>query len=180
MRSPRSGLRSLAVLTTVLASFSLPASAEAQVRYRAADSLERAVIAEMNSLRRARGLSALTVRRPLTRAATSHGANMVRHGYFSHSWSNGAPFASWIRRFWPGCTRCSWSAGENLYWRHPNPSAAQVVSAWMDSPPHRQNLLRRDWRAVGVSAVLALNPFGAYAGVPNAMVVVAEFGRRSL
>jgi len=179
MRAPRAGVRSLAVLATVVASFSLPASAEAQVRYRAADSLERAVVAQVNAIRRARGLSTLAVRPPLTRAAMSHGANMVRYGYFAHSWSNGAPFAQWIRRFWPGCTRCSWSVGKNLYWRHPNPTAAQVVTAWMNSPPHRRNLLQRDWRAIGVSAVLALNPFGDYAGVPNAMVVVAEFGRRS-
>ncbi len=179
MPRPRAGFRALAVLATVVASFALPASAGAQVRYRAAGSLQQAVIAQVNAVRRAHGVRALAVRRPLVQAATSHGANMVRHGYFAHSWSNGAPFASWIRRFWPGCTRCSWSVGENLYWRHPNPNAAQVVNAWLNSPPHRRNLLRRDWRSIGVSAVLSLDPFGAYAGVPSAMVVVAEFGRRS-
>lgn len=179
MRSSTLTLRWLVLLATVLAAFSLPASAEAQVRYRAADSLERAVISQINAARRARGLSPLSLRPRLARAAASHGADMVRHGYFQHSWSNGAPFDRWIRRFWPGCAGCSWSVGENLYWRFPNPTAAQVVAGWLNSPPHRRNLLRPGWRGIGVSAVLTLDPFGAFAGVPSAMVVAAEFGRRS-
>ena len=178
MRSATAAVRSLVVVGTILAAFSLPASAEAQVRYRASDSLEQAVIAQVNAVRRARGLRALVARRRLVRAATNHGTDMIRHGYFGHSWSSGAPFGRWIRRYWPGCRGCSWSAGENLYWRYPHPTAAQVVNAWLQSPPHRRNLLRGDWRAIGVSAVLMLDPFGAYAGVPDAMVVAAEFGRR--
>ncbi len=179
MRSATAAARSLAVLATVVGAFSLPAAAQAQVRYRASDSLEHSVIAQVNAVRRARGLPSLVARARLVRAATSHGTDMILHGYFGHSWSNGAPFGRWIRRYWPGCAGCSWSVGENLYWRYPNPTAAQVVKAWLRSPPHRRNLLRREWRAIGVSAALMFKPFGAYAGVPNAMVVAAEFGRRS-
>jgi uncharacterized protein YkwD len=172
-------LRAVALVAIVLAAGSVPAPAQADVRYRSAGSLERALVARINAVRHARGLRTLVVRRPLVRAASNHAANMAQHGYFSHSWSSGASFSRWIRRYWPGCTDCSWSVGENLYWRHPDPTAAQVVTAWLNSPPHRHNLLQRDWRSVGVSAVLTLDPFGAYAGVPSAMIVAAEFGRRS-
>ncbi len=180
MRVRTGAFRTAVVLAAVTAVVSLPAPASAAVRFRAADSLERAVVAKINSVRKARGLRALAVRAPLTRAANDHAVNMVRNGYFSHSWSNGASFDRWIRRYWPGPGRySSWSVGENLYWRHPDPTARQVVAAWMNSPPHRRNLLKRDWRSVGVGAVLSLDPFGSYAGVPTAMVVAAEFGRRS-
>jgi uncharacterized protein YkwD len=179
MHPRTAAVRRVAFLATALSIFTLPASAEAGVRYRAANSLERGVVAEVNAVRRAHGLRALVQRPALVRAATSHATNMARHGYFSHSWSNGVPFSRWIRRYWPGCSRCSWSVGENLYWRHPNPTAAQVVTAWLNSPPHRHNLLKRDWQSIGVGAVLTLDPFGAYRGVPSATVVAAEFGRRS-
>ena len=172
--------RTLAAVAALAAVFVVAVPASAGVRYRAAETLERAVVVQVNAVRQARGLRALAVRRPLRTAAMRHAADMVQHGYFSHSWSNGASYARWITRYWPGPGDYrSWSVGENLFWRHPDPSATQVVSAWMNSPPHRKNLLRRDWRAIGVGAVISLEPFGAYRGVPTAMVVAAEFGRRS-
>ena len=173
-------IRTLAAVVAVSAFLIVAAPASAGVPYRAADTLEDAVVAQVNAVRQARGLRALAIRRPLVTAATRHAVNMVQHGYFSHSWSNGAAYSRWITRYWPGSGDYrSWSVGENLFWRHPDPSAAQVVNAWMNSPPHRRNLLQRDWRAIGVAGVLSLDPFGAYRGVPTAMVVAAEFGRRS-
>jgi uncharacterized protein YkwD len=104
---------------------------------------------------------------------------MARHGYFAHRWSNGDSFGMWIRRFWPGPGYRSWSAGENLYWEGPSTTARRIVRAWMHSPGHRRNLLSGDWRRVGVGAVKVTNPIGAYAGVPTAFIVAAEYGRRS-
>jgi uncharacterized protein YkwD len=176
--SMRAALKTL-VVSMLVACFVAPAPASAGVRLLAADSLERAVVARMNAVRKSHGLRALTIKTPLRRAAHAHAGNMARHGYFAHSWSNGAPFGRWIRRYWPGGDYRSWSAGENLYWRSPGPTAVMVVRAWMNSAPHRRNLLNRSWRAVGVGAVLTLDPFGAYAGVPSATIIAAEYGRRS-
>ena len=103
---------------------------------------------------------------------------MAQHGYFSHSWSNGASFSRWMSRYWPGPGYRYWSSGENLFWSSPAPTAAEVVEAWMDSPGHRANLLNRSWRAIGVGAVWTDAPSGAYAGVPDATIVAAEFGYR--
>ena len=169
-----------ALLATLAAALALPSSAAAGPQLRAADSLERSVVGKVNSVRRAYGLRALAIRTPLARAATSHATNMARYGYFSHSWSTGAPFSRWIRTYWPGRSyRGSWSVGENLFWRGPTITASQVVQAWLNSPPHRRNLLAGKWRSIGVGAIAMVNPVGAYRGVSRATVVAAEFGVRN-
>jgi uncharacterized protein YkwD len=171
--------RKTLVVSALVTCFLVPAPASAAVRLLQANSLEQAVVQRMNAVRKSRGLKPMTVATPLRRAATSHATNMARFGYFGHSWSNGSAFGSWIKRYWPGGRYRSWSAGENLYWRSPAPTAAQVVRAWLNSPPHRKNLLNRTWRSIGVGAVTTLDPFGAYAGLGSATIVAAEFGRRS-
>lgn len=181
--SPPVSVRSLsarsAAVAAVLAVFPAPAPAQAAPRIVAADTLEAAVVRKVNQIRRARGLRALKVTAPLQRAAADHAVNMARHGYFTHNWSNGAAFARWIRRYWPGRGEYrSWSVGENLYWRGPTITAAHVVSAWMTSPPHRRNLLARSWRNIGVGAVHMTVGVGAYAGVDTPTLVAAEFGYR--
>jgi uncharacterized protein YkwD len=172
-------LRRTTVLCALVALFAVPAPAQAGVRVLAADPLETAVVSKMNQVRRSHGLRALSVVPALNRAAHDHANNMAQHGYFSHDWSNGADFGRWIRRYWPGTGGYrSWSVGENLYWRGPSITARQVVRAWLNSPPHRRNLLKRDWRFMGVGAVQMLNPVGAYAGIPTPTLVAAEFGQR--
>jgi uncharacterized protein YkwD len=179
MRVPASAVRKGALVAGLAAVLAVPAPASAEVRLRAADPLETAVLQRVNSIRRARGLRPLALHSALNRAAGNHAVNMARNGYFSHSWSSGTPFATWIRRYWPGNGRYrSWSVGENLYWRGPTINAAQVVTGWMGSPPHRRNLLNREWRSIGVAAVVTLDPIGAYRGVERAAIVAAEFGFR--
>ena len=48
-----------------------------------------------------------------------------------------------------GLTR--WAYGENIAWGADwRGSPAAIVEAWMDSPPHRANILNRSFREVGV------------------------------
>ncbi len=171
--------RQIAVVSALVALFAIPAPAQAGVRVLAADTLESAVVRKMNQVRRSHGLRAVRVVPALKRAAHDHANNMAQHGYFSHDWSNGSHFGRWIKRYWPGPGRYrSWSVGENLYWRGPTITAQHVVRAWLNSPPHRRNLLKRDWRFLGVRAVQMLNPVGAYADIPTPTLVAAEFGTR--
>jgi uncharacterized protein YkwD len=172
-RRSRYGL-ALAVLAATLA-VPAPASATGIV---VATELETQVVARVNAVRQSKGLSRLAVRARLTNGARDHATNMAQHGYFSHSWSNGASFSRWMSRYWPGPGYRFWSSGENLLWSSPAPTAAEVVKAWMDSPGHRANLLNRSWRAIGVGAVWTDAPFGAYAGMPDTTIVAAEFGYR--
>jgi uncharacterized protein YkwD len=178
--NPRVGVRRAALLLAVAAGFLGTAeSASAGPVVTSADKLRAGVITEMNRVRASHGLRALTVRARLQNAGTAHVRNLSKHGVFTHDWSNGTPFGTWIGWYWPGSGYGSWSAGENLFWAGPTITAKLVVKAWMASAGHRANLLNRSWRAVGVGAVRMLGPIGAFAGVPTAFLVSAEFGRRS-
>jgi uncharacterized protein YkwD len=109
---------------------------------------------------------------------------MGRSGYFSHDlftptrsprWSL---FGRWIRWFYPGPGHRSWSAGENLAWGAPRITARQTVRAWLRSPGHRANLLKRSWRNVGVAAVVVRDPRRYFRAWDDVTIVAAEFGRR--
>lgn len=104
---------------------------------------ELAVVRVMNSFRATNGVPPLRVGRVLTRAARSHSADMLRRGYFEHG-----PFVQRLRRFG---VRAPY-VGENLASGTTPLSAAAIVQMWIASPPHRQNLLDRGFRRVGVGA----------------------------
>ena len=171
-------MRSVLVLALLTGSL-VAASPAGAVTVRSDDRLERNVLARVNVVRKNHGLKALTARPRLQNAANAHAGNMARNGYFAHEWSDGASFGRWIRRFWPGPGFRSWSAGENLYWEGPSTTARRVVRAWLNSPGHRKNMLSRNWRYLGVGAVKAIDPGGAYARVDTAFIVALELGNRS-
>ena len=48
---------------------------------------------------------------------------------------------------------------------------------WMNSPPHRQNLLEKNWRQIGVSVKTFSSAPGVYHGL-GVTIVTADFGAR--
>jgi uncharacterized protein YkwD len=102
---------------------------------------EIAIVRVMNSVRAANGVPPLRIGRALSRAARSHSVDMVRRGYFDHG-----PFVQRLRRFG---VRAPY-VGENLASGTTPLSAAAIVQMWIASPPHRQNLLDRSFRRIGV------------------------------
>jgi uncharacterized protein YkwD len=140
--------------------------------------LEAQVLADVNATRRQRGLRALRVSVALSRAADSHSRDMARRGYFSHNSPSGAAFWRRVQRFYPSAGFRSWTVGENLVWASPDLTAASALSMWMGSPPHRANLLSRQWREVGLSAVHAPSAPGVFGGHP-VTIVTANFGSRT-
>jgi uncharacterized protein YkwD len=172
--------RSVALIACLaFAFFAAASSAAAAVGVHDADRLERAIVARINTVRVSHGLRTLSAKPRLKNAATAHVRNMAYNGYFEHHWNDGTPYGRWIRRFWPGPGYNGWSAGENLYWEGPSTTAKRVVNGWMNSPPHRRNMLSGSWRSLGVGAVRADNPFGDYSRVDTAFIFAAEFGARS-
>jgi uncharacterized protein YkwD len=141
------------------------------------DALSSQVVALVNSARSANGLPRLRLTRPLTRAADSHTVSMATRGFFGHNSPSGETFAQRIRRFYPGDSRRSWTAGENLFATTGGVAARAVVDAWLASPTHRNVLLKRGWREIGVAAIHASNPAGVFDGAPT-VLVAAEFGAR--
>ena len=155
-----------------------PATAPRRSRTRSAMAvLEDAVVARMNLVRRRHGLRPLHYNGRLRAAAVFHSRDMGRRGYFEHDSLSGTPFWRRIERFYPSRGFRSWTVGENLFWASETYGAAFAVREWMNSPPHRQNILSRDWREVGIGAVHFANAGGEYRG-HQVTILTADFGAR--
>ena len=180
-RSTRAGVAGLLAILFALSG----TNATAATVVSAKDAMEPAVVERINDIRATHGLRRLTTASALSRAAVKHAKSMGSVGYFKHelytpsrsvTWT---PYGTWIRWYWPGTGYTSWAAGENLVWAAPDLSARDAVKRWMDSAPHRANILTAAWRRVGVAAVHVSDPLGYYGSWSDVTIVVAEFGRRS-
>ena len=67
--------------------------------------------------------------------------------------------------------------GENLLWASPNVSAGHAMKLWIASPEHLRNLLTRQWRQIGVSAVHATAAPGVFHGL-DVTIITTDFGVR--
>lgn len=109
---------------------------------------EDKVVALVNVERANRGIPSLRVDERLRRAARRHSADMARRGYFAHQGPRGtSPFERMLAEGFgdPG--------GENIAAGQETP--AGVVRAWMQSVPHRKNILHREFRTIGVGLHLS-------------------------
>lgn len=139
--------------------------------------LETAVIARINAVRRSHGLRPLRSNSRLAAAADFHSRDMGRRGYFEHDSANGTAFWRRIERFYPSRGFNSWTVGENLLWGTNRYGASFAVREWMNSPPHRENILSREWREVGIGAAFFGSAPGEYRG-RAVTIVTADFGSR--
>ncbi len=140
--------------------------------------LSSSLLPAINQLRRSHGLPAITASPALARAAQAHARALAASGQFSHDWSDGTPFTTWIRRYFPQPKAGTWLAGENLVWSSSPMNARQAVAAWLASPPHRNILLDPTWREFGTGAVTAVGAQGVY-GDTHALIIAADFGATS-
>lgn len=138
--------------------------------------LESAVLAEINAVRRKRGLRALRLSGGLDAAATRHTLAMLQRGIFAHELPGGPRFADRLRRHYRPKSR-GWSVAENLAAAWPSPSATETVRMWLKSPSHRRNLLSPLWREVGVAAIHSPQAPGDF-GDSEITLVTADFGVR--
>jgi uncharacterized protein YkwD len=125
----------------------------------------------VNSTRAQHGVAALGLSGELNRSAAMKAAEIRRCASFSHT-PCGTSFTRTFQQV--GYLRGAAAVGENLYWGQGSlgtPSAA--IGAWLRSPPHRANLLGRDWRQVGIAVVHSPSLFG----VSNVWLFVLQFGR---
>jgi uncharacterized protein YkwD len=102
---------------------------------------EYSIVRAMNVVRVRSGVPPLRVGRALTRAARAHSVDMARKGYFDHG-----AFVQRLRSFG---VRAPY-LGENLAYGTQPLTASAIVQMWVASPPHRQNLLDRSFRRIGV------------------------------
>ncbi|HEY9637334.1 MAG TPA: CAP domain-containing protein [Coleofasciculaceae cyanobacterium] len=114
-----------------------PATAqmEAQVRQR------------INEIRQKRGLSQLRHNEKLAQVARNYSQQMAEKNFFSHTSPEGSTMVKRVR----SAGIFYFMLGENLFMctnlPQPVPSSIQ---GWMNSPGHRENLLRPEYRETGI------------------------------
>jgi uncharacterized protein YkwD len=138
------------------------ASAEAAQPLHQMSSAERSLLTAINSARAAAGVAPLRASVPLNSAATWQSQVLARAGILDHTSPDGSTLIDRLTRVrWHGS-----AAGEDLAVA---PTPASAVAMWMQSPGHRENLLRASFRSVGL---------GLARGVWNgrsALYVTADF-----
>ena len=150
---------------------------DVQVTGLSQSAMESSIACLINEQRAAHGVKPVEANGDLRQAALSHSTEMVNQGYFEHTSPAGVTFVDRILQ--TGYTRGTrfWELGENLVWGNGPLSTPQfLVTSWMNSPPHRENLLRPWFREVGIAAVV---------GTPESrsdttgVTVSSEYGYRS-
>ena len=176
MRCGRLNLTTLIVLTAGLGAPAALADEHATRRTRV-QSLDAAVLVQLNAIRSAHGVVRLKPNAALTSAAAAHSTQMLTDGYFSHRSVDGTPFWERLGHYTRGAAAADWSVGENLLWSSPDVDAAKALALWMASPEHERNILTARWRDVGIAAIHAAEAPGTYAGRPVTVITI-DFGVR--
>jgi uncharacterized protein YkwD len=134
----------------------------------AADAQIRAMDCLVDAARRRAGLPTFGSNGTLARAAQLKGGRIEACGSFSHT-PCGAPFtAAFDAAGWRGR-----SMGENIaFGQAGKGSPRAILAAWLQSPGHRANLLRREFRYHGLAVRSAKLP-----GVGTVQLWVHAFGR---
>lgn len=137
------------------------------------DLIRDAVACLHNRTRAQKRRRALAHNGALAEAAAGHAGDMVTRGYFDHSTPEGSYFDQRIRA--TGYTRGAngWKIGENLAWASDGlAKPAELMRSWLASSGHRANILKADYRELGLGVA-----FGTPSG-GTGVTIAAEFGAR--
>ena len=116
-----------------------------------------AVLCLHNQVRAKHDLPALKENKRLRKAAVKHSRDMVKDGYFEHTTPEGVTMVDRILRARYVRENQGWALGENLAWGTGSLGTPRgAVEAWMDSPGHRANILKKAYRELGVGVVLGV------------------------
>jgi uncharacterized protein YkwD len=128
----------------------------------AADNLPvvtQATLCLLNDQRTTHGLRALTENRALTGASTTYSQRMVREAFFAHESPDGRTLVSRLATVGYLAGREDWVAGENIGWgQGPLSTPRSMMTAWMRSAGHRENILSVEYREIGLGFALGTPP----------------------
>jgi uncharacterized protein YkwD len=180
-RGRRPGIAALAIIATLTAAASIAVSSASaslvapgskcqgqQNTHASEHDQEDAMRCLLNYARAHTGGGQLKSNKSLERAAGRKVGDVMRCG-FSHT-ACGHPADAYAQHF--GYTRGSWSWGENIAWgRGKQGTARSVLKQWLNSPPHRDTMLRGSFEDLGIGLKR-----GSFEGQQNAAVWVLELG----
>ena len=104
---------------------------------------EKAVVEFTNAERKKANLPPLKPNPKLFEAARAHSANMAKQDKLEHD-LDGKTFVDRVK----DTGYKSGRGGENIGWNYQSPKDA--VAGWMDSPPHKENILNKDYTEIGI------------------------------
>jgi uncharacterized protein YkwD len=113
----------------------------------------RLVFEYTNLERTRRGLAAFLPHPGLDRLSVYHGENMRDYNFFSHTDHNRRDPEGRRKLLFPGLLG---GLGENIAYHYgatPEEAARNLVEGWMNSPPHRKNILAGGFTYLGVGIV---------------------------
>jgi uncharacterized protein YkwD len=113
----------------------------------ATEEMETAVRQEINKIRQQNNLQPLKNNERLAQVARNYSRQMARDNFFSHTGSDGSTLSQRVRAggiFY-------WAVGENLFRSRNAPQPVPLaIKGWMNSPGHRENLLRPVFTETGI------------------------------
>ncbi len=119
--------------------------------------IRRAILCLHNEVRAGAGLPRLRENAKLRKAAAGHSRKMVQGGFFEHTTPTGVTMVDRILRARYVRANEGYALGENLAWGTGSLGTPRgAVQAWLDSPGHRANILRRSYRELGVGVVIGV------------------------
>jgi uncharacterized protein YkwD len=175
----------LLVPATTVAEGKRKAPAEAQAAHECADAdleatnenlgrIRAAILCLHNQIRAENDLPALRDNKRLRKAALGHSKDMVKDGFFEHTTPEGVTMVDRILKAKYVGEDEGWVLGENLAWGTGSLGTPRgAVDAWMDSPGHRANVLKKAYREMGVGVVVGV-PVSDAAGA----TYTVDFGAR--
>ena len=128
--------------------------------------LEEQLFVEINQIRKENKLPELQNNILLQNAAKQKTADMVNSNYFSHISPSNKKWSDFIKN--EGYSYIY--AGENLAKDYSNSS--EIISAWIESPTHKENILNPDFVDTGIAVSMNKNTTG------YGIIVAQEFGKK--
>jgi uncharacterized protein YkwD len=168
--APLAALSALALAAPAPASAATCNGANADPATTNMKTVKRATVCLLNQQRRKHGLKKLKTNGRLSLASQRHSRSMVARKTFAHG-----NFVGRIKAARYIGSSGSWSVGENIAWGSgglatPN----EIVRAWMNSPPHRHNILSGGFREIGIGVARGVPVRANYDGA----TYTTDFGRR--
>jgi uncharacterized protein YkwD len=133
-----------------------------------------AVLCLHNKIRADHKLPLLRDDGDLRQAAAGHSSDMVGRRYFEHTTPGGRTMVDRIVGAGYVRANAAWMLGENLEWGTGSLATPRgAVRSWLNSPPHRANLLKRGYREVGIGIAL-----GVPTGNDRGATYTVDFGTK--
>ncbi len=117
-----------------------------------ANAMQAEVLTHLNAERRAEGLAPLRLSNKLTKAAQGHACDNADRRSISHTSSDGGTLKTRLRKAGYAFRTAAENTGRGFA------SGARAVQWWMNSSKHRDNILLRKAREVGIGIAVSPAP----------------------